>query len=42
MLIIYLSTQASYAENQVVLQTSSEVMGLVNDINKANIRSDMF
>lgn len=38
--IIYLSTQANYAETSgCLLQTSDEVIGLVKDTNKANISS---
>lgn len=38
---LFLFTQAGYAEaSGCVLQRASEVIGLVNDINKTNIRSD--
>lgn len=38
--IIYLPKQAML-RHQAVLQTSSEVTGLVNDINKVKIRCDI-
>jgi len=38
---VFLFTEAGYAEaSSCLLQTSSEVIGLVNYINKTNIRSD--